>query len=84
MSIREIENGIRARDEYESLADRFSVIRKNIHDAWENTTAMQTDIREALYHKAHVLRELERSFLNDIKTGELAEKQQVAENARTK
>lgn len=82
MSVKEIENGIRARDEYLSLEERFDVIRKNILTMWEQTTALQTQEREALYHKMHVLKELERSFLTDIQTGELAEK--GAENARSR
>lgn len=82
MSQKEIENGIRARDEYQSLSDRFHSIRENILAMWEQTTALQTNEREALYHKMHVLKELERSFITDIKTGELAEK--GAENARSR
>ena len=79
MSIREIENGIKAAEEYNSLSERFETIRANIRSAWDNTTILQTDVRESLYIKMTVLRELERSFVNDIKTGQMAE---VAENAK--
>ena len=79
MSIREIENGIKAAEEYKSLTERFETIRDSIRSAWDNTTILQADVRESLYMKMTVLRELERSFVNDIKTGQMAE---VAENAK--
>jgi len=77
----EIENGIKAFEEYKSLEDRFDLIRSNIIDTWERSSALDRDAREILYHKLHSLNELKRSFIKDINTGKLAE---VAENAGTK
>ena len=73
--------GVISQRALDELKPRFDRIRENIMSAWSGTSAKQMEEREILYHKLHVLNELERSFLNDITTGKLAEKQLETENA---
>ena len=77
----EIAQGEISQRALDELKPRFDKIRENILNAWSSTTSKQIEEREILYHKLHVLNELERSFMNDITTGKLAEIQLETENA---
>lgn len=83
MKNQEIENGIKASEEYQALSDRFEGIRAGIISQWEESATDEADLREWLYSKLLVLKELEQSFLNDIQTGQMAERAENAKRKRT-
>lgn len=68
----------------DELKSRFTLIEENLVSKWKETSSRQMEDREILYHQMHALRELKRSFVNDINTGKMAEKQLETENASNK
>ena len=78
----EIDSGQKAQDDYAIVQPRLDKMRQNIVHMWETSSAMETEVRETLFHKLHAINELKRSFVNDIETGKLASKQLEAENAK--
>ena len=60
---------------YEDIKERIEEIRQNLHSKWEGTLASDYEGREQTWNMLKALNELERSYLNDIDTGKLLEKE---------
>ena len=69
---KEMRDGILAKNVLDSLEDRFSKIRENLHEKWEGSRADDTEGREQAWMMLHALNELKRSYLREIDTGKLA------------
>lgn len=69
---KEMRDGILAKNVLDSLEDRFSKIRENLHEKWEGSRADDIEGREQAWMMLHALNELKRSYLREIDTGKLA------------
>jgi hypothetical protein len=75
--------GAEAQRIHDSIRERLDVIRENLHREWEKSKAEDRDGREHAWSMLKALNELERSYLKDIMTGKLAQKQIEDRDGRT-
>ena len=78
--IEEIENGHIARTVLDTVGDRLDLMANNVHIAWEESKFDDVEGREAAWRQLKAIRELKRSFLNDLDSAKLAQKQLEKEN----
>lgn len=78
----ETANGALAQKVHDSIKERLELIRDNLHKEWESSKADDSVGREHIWMMLKALTELERSYLRDIMTGKMAQKQLGEENGR--
>lgn len=71
----ELSDGQTAQRIYDDIKSRIDLIKANLHAKWEDSNADDVEGRESAWQMLKALRELERSYLNDIVTGKMASTQ---------
>lgn len=71
----EVRRGHKADEAWRSLEDRFDEIYQNLLVKWSSTLVNENEAREQVFMMVHALKELQRSYFNEMKTGKLARAQ---------
>lgn len=69
----DLEKGHQANLILDQIEGRLDLMMANLHKEWENTKWDDSEGREAIWRQLHSIRELKRSFMNDLKSAKLAQ-----------